>query len=54
VLRGEVWLHSLAGLGIDLARATRELEDEGVRSFAAWFDKAIGTIARKRRMLRSA
>jgi len=45
---------SLAGLGIDLARATRELEDEGVRSFAASFDKAIGTIARKRRTLRSA
>jgi transaldolase len=41
-------LAGLAELGIDFARVTQELEDEGVRAFAASYDKALAAIADKR------
>jgi transaldolase len=44
----------LTPLGIDLRRATQELEDEGVASFATAFDQAVASITTKRRKLRSA
>lgn len=42
-------LAALAKLGIDLERVTDQLEDEGVASFAASYEKAIRSIAEKRR-----
>ena len=45
-------LSSLAGLGIDLARVTDELEEEGVRAFAASFHAAEKAIGHKRGTLR--
>ena len=43
----------LAPLGIDFAQVTRELEDEGVRLFAESFDKALRSIADRRRTLKA-
>jgi len=43
---------ALAALGIDLPRVADELEEEGIRLFAASFDGALATIAEKRRASR--
>ncbi|MGH7673760.1 MAG: transaldolase, partial [Gemmatimonadales bacterium] len=40
-------LRSLAGLGIDLARATAELEEEGVAKFAASFAACLSVVEAK-------
>jgi transaldolase len=45
---------ALAALGLDFAAMMQELEDEGVRSFAASYDQAVAAIASKRRLQRSA
>ncbi len=47
-------LASLARAGIDLAAVTRELEDEGVRSFEESHRRALATIADKRRAVGAA
>ena len=47
-------LAALAENGIDLDRATRELEDEGVRKFADSYRKAIASIEQKATLLVSA
>lgn len=44
-------LAALAENGIDLNRATRELEDEGVRKFANSYRKAIVSIEKKASLL---
>jgi transaldolase len=44
---------ALPALGIDLDAITRDLESEGVRLFADSYQKALGTIAEKRRMLKA-
>jgi transaldolase len=44
-------LANLASVGIDLARLTDELEEEGVQAFTASFLAAEKTIAEKRRTL---
>jgi transaldolase len=41
-------LHALETLGIDLHAITRELEDEGVKSFQASWDDLLGALGRKR------
>jgi transaldolase len=45
------FLDGLAAHRIDFARATEELEDEGVRSFAKSFNAALATIDEKRKTL---
>jgi transaldolase len=45
---------ALGVLGIDLDVITRNLEDEGVKSFGDSFDKALRAIAEKRRRLQAA
>lgn len=52
--RAHQQIADLTTLGIDLGEVTRELEEEGVASFAASFDEALESIAEKRRMLRAA
>jgi len=47
-------LDALAAHGVDMDRATRELEDEGVKKFADSYDKAIASIERKAALLVSA
>ena len=42
-------LERLAGLGIDLDRVTRELQEAGVRAFAEAFDRLFATLDRRRR-----
>jgi transaldolase len=49
--RAKEMVAALGDLGIDFARVTDELENEGIRLFAESFDKAIATIAEKRRTL---
>jgi transaldolase len=44
-------LARLETLGLSLPRMTQELEDEGVASFSASFDAALGSVAEKRRAL---
>jgi transaldolase len=41
-------LHHLAGLGIDLSKATQQLEDEGVQKFIKSFDGLMDTLEMKR------
>jgi len=43
----------LTALGIDFTQVTRDLEEEGVRLFAESFDKALRSIADKRRTLKA-
>lgn len=50
----EQQIAGLATLGLDLEEAARELEEEGVAAFAASFDRAIDSIATKRRKLQAA
>jgi transaldolase len=45
-------LDSLETIGLDFARITDELEEEGVRAFAQSFDRALASIAGKRRLLK--
>jgi len=45
-------LHNLAGLDIDLSKATQQLEDEGVRKFINSFDRLVGTLEMKRAEVR--
>ena len=40
-------LAGLAAVGVDLADATRVLEDEGVASFSKSFDELIGVLQTK-------
>ncbi len=52
--RAHELIQNLAKMGIDFPKITQELENEGVRLFAESFDKALESIAEKRRLLRSA
>lgn len=52
--RAHQQIAGLATLGIDLQEVTQNLEEEGVASFAASFDKAMQSIAAKRQRLRAA
>ncbi len=49
--RAKEMLAALAGVGIDMMRVTDELEDEGIRLFSQSYDKAIASIAEKRKTL---
>ena len=49
--RAKEMVAALAGLGIDFTRVTDELENEGIRLFSDSFDKALASIADKRRAL---
>jgi transaldolase len=44
-------MRTLAAIGVDIGRVTAELEEEGVRAFAASYDKALASIAQKKRAL---
>jgi transaldolase len=44
-------MRTLAAVGVDFGKVTAELEDEGVRAFAASFDKALASIAQKKRAI---
>lgn len=41
-------LHRLAGLDIDLGKATQQLEDEGVQKFIDSFDRLMDVLEMKR------
>jgi transaldolase len=45
---GKRRLDELRALGVDYDRVTRELEDEGIGSFAKSFDEAVAIVRRKR------
>src|SRR5260370_41630638 len=47
--RSREMVDSLAPIGIDFPGIAQELEDDGVRLFAESFDKAVKTIADRRR-----
>ena len=47
---GEV-MERLAGIGIDMGRATSELVDEGIEKFIQPFDQLMEALERKRRSL---
>jgi transaldolase len=49
--RAKETVAALGGVGIDIQRVTNELENEGIRLFAESFDKAVSSIADKRRTL---
>ncbi len=53
VPKAEAVLRQLAVVGIDLAEVTRQLEEEGVKAFAASFDDLFRCIAAKRDFLTS-
>jgi transaldolase len=42
-------LEALAAIGLDLARVTRELENEGVAKFATSYDACIRVVASRAR-----
>jgi transaldolase len=49
--RAREMIGALAGFGIDFDRVADELENEGIRLFAESYDKAVASIAEKRRAL---
>jgi transaldolase len=46
-------LAALSSVGVDLDKATKQLEDEGVRAFAESHDKSLAMIAERRRARRA-
>ncbi len=46
-------LRALAEAGVDLAAVTRKLEEDGIRSFAADYDKLLGGLKEKRDLLQA-